>query len=104
MNTQQDIKIKLVSFDHSVLEQAAHSVYNAAKRTGADVLGPIPLPRHLHKFTVNTSPHVYKDAREQFEIRTYTALVVIRSPTSQTVSALKKLELSAGVDIDIKLN
>ncbi len=102
MNNQK-IKIKIKSFDHRVLERAAKEIVSVVKRTGADVRGPIPLPRSIDKFTVNKSPHVDKKSREQFEIRVQKGLVIINYPTSQTVDALRKVDLPAGIDVEIKL-
>jgi len=102
MNNQK-IKIRLKSFDHRSLEQATRSIVEAVKRTGASVVGPIPLPRSIERFTVNKSPHVYKKSREQYEIRTHKRLVSISHPTPQTVDALGKVDLPAGIDVDIKL-
>lgn len=103
MKNNQKIKIRLKSFDHRSLEQATREIVGAVKRTGAEVSGPIPLPRMIERFTVNRSPHVNKKSREQFEIRTQKRLVIIRYPTPQTVDALKKVELPSGVDVEIKL-
>ncbi|MDG1436997.1 MAG: 30S ribosomal protein S10 [Rickettsiaceae bacterium] len=102
MNNQK-IKIKLKSFDHRSLEHATGEIVSAVKRTGADVSGPIPLPRRIERFTVIRGPHVDKKAREQFEIRTQKRLVIINYPTPQTVEALRKVDLPAGVDVEIKL-
>lgn len=102
MNNQK-IKIKLKSFDHRSLEHATGEIVSAVKRTGADVSGPIPLPRHIERFTVIRGPHVDKKSREQFEIRTQKRLVIINYPTPQTVEALRKIDLPAGVDVEIKL-
>lgn len=99
----QKIRIRLKSFDHRSLEHATKEIIFAVKRTGADVSGPIPLPREIERFTVNRSPHVDKRSREQFEIRTQKRLVIISYPTPQTVDALKKVDLAAGVDVEIKL-
>ena len=99
----QNIRIRLKAFDHRILDSSAHEIVNTAKRTGADVRGPIPLPTRIERFTVNRSPHVDKKSREQFEIRTFKRLLDIVSPTPQTVDALMKLDLAAGVDVDIKL-
>ena len=99
----QNIRIRLKAFDHRVLDSSAHEIVNTAKRTGADVRGPIPLPTRIERFTVNRSPHVDKKSREQFEIRTFKRLLDIVSPTPQTVDALMKLDLAAGVDVEIKL-
>jgi len=102
MNNQK-IKIRLKSFDHRSLEHATREIVNAVKRTGADVSGPIPLPRSIGRFTVNRSPHIDKKSREQFEIRTQKRLVIINYPTPQTVEALRKVDLPAGIDVEIKL-
>ena len=102
MAEHQNIRIRLKAFDHRVLD-STHEIVNTAKRTGADVKGPIPLPTKIERFTVNRSPHVDKKSREQFEIRTYKRVLDIVSPTPQTVDALMKLDLAAGVDVEIKL-
>ncbi len=99
----QNIRISLKAFDHRVLDQSAGEIVNTAKTTGAEVRGPIPLPTRIRKFTVLRSPHVNKTSREQFEMRTYKRVLDIISPTPQTVDALMKLELAAGVDVEIKL-
>ncbi len=99
----QNIRIKLRAFDHRVLDQSTKEIVNTAKRTGANVRGPIPLPTKIEKFTVIRSPHVYKKSREQFEIRTHMRTMDIVEPTPQTVDALMKLDLAAGVDVEIKL-
>ena len=99
----QNIRIRLKAFDHRILDSSAHEIVNTAKRTGADVRGPIPVPTRIERFTVNRSPHVDKKSREQFEIRTFKRLLDIVSPTQQTVDALMKLDLAAGVDVEIKL-
>lgn len=99
----QNIRIRLKAFDHRLLDQSTREIVNTAKRTGAEVKGPIPLPTRIEKFTVNRSPHVDKKSREQFEIRTHKRVLDIVDPTPQTVDALMKLELSAGVDVEIKL-
>ena len=100
---RQKIRIRLKAFDHRILDQSAEQIVEAAERTGAAVAGPIPLPTEIKKFTVNKSPFVDKDSREQFEIRTHKRLIDIVEPTSKTVSALMSLNLPAGVDIEIKL-
>ena len=97
------IRIKLTAFDHRVLNDAVRAIVSAAERTGAKVLGPIPLPTLTQKFTVNRSPHVDKKSREQFEIRNHKRVIVIVDPTPQTVDALMKLDLASGVDVKIKL-
>ena len=103
MAEHQNIRIRLKAFDHRVLDNYTHEIVNTAKRTGADVKGPIPLPTKIERFTVNRSPHVDKKSREQFEIRTYKRVLDIVDPTPQTVDALMKLDLAAGVDVEIKL-
>jgi small subunit ribosomal protein S10 len=99
----QNIRIRLKAFDHRVLDQSTGEIVTTAKRTGAQVRGPIPLPTRIEKFTVLRSPHVDKKSREQFEIRTHKRLLDIVDPTPQTVDALMKLDLAAGVDVEIKL-
>ncbi len=99
----QNIRIRLKAFDHRVLDQSAQEILSTAKRTGAQVRGPIPLPTRIEKFTVLRSPHIDKKSREQFEIRTHKRVMDILDPTSQTVDALMKLDLAAGVDVEIKL-
>lgn len=100
--SQHNIRIKLQSFTHSVLTEAVQEIVACANRAGAQVKGPIPLPRKIEKYTVNRSPHVNKKAREQFEIRTYRRVLEIVNPTPQVLDALSKLELSTSVDVDIK--
>ncbi|MEE8470709.1 MAG: 30S ribosomal protein S10 [Dehalococcoidia bacterium] len=100
---KQKIRIKLKAFDHRILDQSAVQIVEAAERTGAAVVGPVPLPTHIRKFCVIRSPHVDKDSREQFEIRTHKRLIDIMDPTSKTIDALTTLDLPAGVDIEIKL-
>ena len=99
----QNIRIRLKAYDHRVLDTSAKEILETAKRTGADVKGPIPLPTRIEKFTVLRSPHIDKKSREQFEIRTHKRLMDIVDPTPQTVDALMKLDLAAGVDVEIKL-
>ena len=99
----QNIRIRLKAYDHRVLDNSTREIVNTAKRTGARVRGPIPLPTHIERFTVNRSPHVDKKSREQFEIRTHRRLLDIVEPTPQTVDALMKLDLAAGVDVEIKI-
>lgn len=99
----QNIRIRLKAFDHRVLDQSTREIVHTAKRTGAMVRGPIPLPTRIEKFCVNRSPHVNKKSREQFEIRTHKRVLDIVDPTPQTVDALMKLDLAAGVDVEIKL-
>jgi small subunit ribosomal protein S10 len=102
--TSQRIRIRLKSFDHRLIDQSAREIVDTAKRTGAQVLGPIPLPTKKERFTVLISPHVNKDARDQYELRTHKRLMDIVDPTDKTVDALMKLDLAAGVDVQIKLN
>ena len=97
------IRIRLKAYDYRVLDQSTTEIVDTAKRTGAQVRGPIPLPTRIERFTVNRSPHVDKKSREQFEIRTHKRLLDIIDPTPQTVDALMKLDLAAGVDVEIKL-
>ena len=99
----QSINIRLKSFDHRLIDDSTKEIVETAKRTGAQVRGPIPLPTRKEKFTVLISPHVNKDARDQYEIRTHKRLVVIVQPTDKTVDALMKLDLAAGVDVQISL-
>jgi small subunit ribosomal protein S10 len=103
MQDNQNIRIRLKAFDHRVLDQSTREIVSTARRTGARVCGPIPLPTRIEKFTVNRSPHVNKKSREQFEIRTHKRMLDIIDPTPQTVDALMKLDLAAGVDVEIKL-
>ena len=100
---EQNIRIRLKAYDHRVLDTSAKEILETAKRTGADVRGPIPLPTRIEKFTVLRSPHIDKKSREQFEIRTHKRLMDIVDPTPQTVDALMKLDLASGVDVEIKL-
>lgn len=97
------IRIRLKSFDHRILDASAAEIVDTAKRTGARVHGPIPLPTKIERFTVLRSPHVDKKSRDQFEIRTHKRLLDILEPTDKTVDALIKLDLAAGVDVEIKL-
>jgi small subunit ribosomal protein S10 len=99
----QRIRIRLKAYDHKLLDKSAREIAVAAKNTGAKVSGPIPLPTKIEKFCVLRSPHVDKKSREQFEIRTHKRLIEIFEPTQQTMDAMNKVELSAGVDVDIKL-
>ncbi len=100
---RQTIRIRLKAFDHGALDASTGEIVDAARRIGADVRGPIPLPTRIEKFTLLRSPHVDKKSREQFEIRTHKRLIDIVDPTPQTVDALMKLDLAAGVDVEIKL-
>jgi len=99
----QKIRIRLKAFDHTILDQSAERIVETAKRTGASVNGPIPLPTQKSIYTILRSPHVNKDSREQFEMRTHKRLIDIIDPTSKTVDALMRLDLPSGVDIEIKL-
>ena len=99
----QNIRIRLKAFDHRILDQSTNEIVNTAKRTGANVRGPIPLPTNMRRFTVLRGPHVDKKSRDQFEMRTHKRLLDIIDPTPQTVDALMKLDLAAGVDVEIKL-
>ncbi len=99
----QDIRIRLRAYDSKLLDISTSDIINTAKRTGAKVRGPIPLPTRMEKFTVNKSPHIDKKSRDQLEIRTHNRLLDIIDPTPQTVDALMKLDLSAGVEVDIKI-
>ena len=99
----QRIRIRLKSFDHRLIDQSAQEIVDTAKRTGAQVCGPVPLPTRIERFNVLTSPHVNKDARDQYEIRTHKRMIDIMQPTDKTVDALMKLDLAAGVDVQIAL-
>lgn len=99
----QKIRIRLKAYDHKLLDRSVEDIVETAKRTGARVAGPVPLPTGINKYCVNRSPHVDKKSREQFEIRTHKRLIDIIEPTQSTVDALMKLDLSAGVDVEIKL-
>ena len=103
-NNTQTIRIRLKTFDHKLIDISAKEIVETAKRTGARVLGPIPLPTRKERFTILVSPHVDKDARDQYEIRTHKRLMDIVAPTDKTVDALMKLDLAAGVDVQIELN
>jgi small subunit ribosomal protein S10 len=100
---KQKIRIRLKAFDHKILDQSAEKIVDTAKRTGAGVAGPVPLPTEKSIYTILRSPHVNKDSREQFEMRTHKRLIDILEPTPKTVDALMRLDLPAGVDIEIKL-
>ena len=99
----QNIRIRLKAFDHRILDQSTSEIVNTARRTGAKIRGPIPLPTSLNRFTVLRGPHVDKKSREQFEMRTHKRVLDIVEPTPQTVDALMELDLASGVDIEIKL-
>ncbi len=101
---QQVIRIRLKAFDHRLIDQSTREIVETAKRTGAQIRGPIPLPSRHERFTVLTSPHANKDARDQYEIRTHKRLLDIVNLTDKTVDALMKLDLAAGVDVQIKLS
>jgi small subunit ribosomal protein S10 len=101
--TEQKVRIKIKSFDHRLADQAVAQIIDAVERTGAIVVGPIPLPTHIEKFCVIRSPNIDKDSREQFEIRTHKRLVDVLQPSSKTIDALSQLDLASGVEIDIKL-
>lgn len=101
---KQRIRIRLKAFDHRLIDQSAREIVETAKRTGAQVRGPIPLPTKNEHFTILISPHVNKDARDQYEIRTHKRLMDIVDPTDKTVDALMRLDLAAGVDVQIKLS
>lgn len=103
MIQSEKIRIRLKSYDHKLLDSSTHEIVDTAKRTGATVVGPVPLPTSINKYTVLRSPHVNKKSREQFEMRTHRRLLDILEPTQQTIDSLMKLELSAGVDVEIKL-
>ena len=100
----QVIRIRLKSYDHKLIDQSSKEIVDTAKRTGASVQGPVPMPTHKENFTILISPHKYKDARDQYEIRTHKRLVIIVEPTDKTVDALMKLDLAAGVDVQISVS
>jgi len=100
---RQMIRIKLKAYDHRLIDQSARQIVEAAERTGAAVAGPVPLPTAIEKFCVIRGPHIHKDGRDQFEIRTHKRLIDILEPTSKTVDTLMRLQLPSGVDIEIKL-
>ena len=102
MSTSQKIRIRLKAYDHKLLDQSESEIVDIARRTGAKVAGPIPLPTSISRYTVLRGPHVDKKSREQFEIRTHKRLLDILEPTSQTLDALMKLDLSAGVNVELK--
>jgi len=104
MTTNQNIKIRLKSFDHRMIDTSTREIVDTVKRTGAQIRGPIPLPVRKEKFSVLISPHVNKDAQDQYELRTHLRLVIIINPTEKTVDALMKLDLAAGVDVQISLD
>lgn len=101
--SDQKIRIRLKAFDHKLLDQSVEEILDTATRTGARVVGPIPLPTEINKYCVLRSPHIDKKSREQFEMRTHKRLLDILEPTQETIDALMKLNLSAGVDVELKL-
>ena len=101
--TAQKIRIKLKAYDHRIIDKSARMIIEVAERTGASVSGPVPLPTEINKVTVLRSPHVHKDSREQFEMRTHKRLIDIIEPTSKTIDSLMSLDMPAGVDIEIKM-
>ena len=103
VSMKDNIRIRLRAFDHRLLDQSTREIVDTAKRTGASVAGPIPLPTRTNKYTVNRSPHVDKKSRDQFEIRTHKRLLDILNPTQNTVDTLMRLDLPAGVDVEIKV-
>jgi small subunit ribosomal protein S10 len=100
----QRIQIRLKAFDHRLIDKSTQEIVDTAKRTGAQVVGPIPLPTRIEKFTVLNSPHIDKDARDQYGIRTHKRLIVILQPTNRTVDALMKLDLASGVDVQVSVD
>src|SRR6202034_1411452 len=102
--SNQNIRIRLKAFDHRLIDNSAREIVETARRTGATVRGPVPLPTKMERFTLLISPHADKDARDQFELRTHKRLMDILNPTDKTVDALMRLELPAGVDVQIRLN
>lgn len=104
MKKNQIIRIRLKAFDHTLIDKSAKEIVETAKRTGAQVRGPVPMPTHKEKFTILISPHVNSNAADQYEIRTHNRLVIIAEPTDKTVDALMKLDLAAGVDVQIAVS
>ena len=100
----QEIKIKLKSFDHRLIDKSTKEIVETAKRTGSRINGPIPMPTHIERFTILVSPHVNKNARDQYEFRVHKRLIIIGDPTDKTVDALMKLDLAAGVDVQISVS
>ena len=100
---KQKIRIKIKGYDHRLVDQSVEQIVETAERTGAVIVGPVPLPTQIEKFCVIRSPHIDKDSREQFEIRTHKRLIDIMGPTSKTIDALTQLQLPSGVEIDIRL-
>jgi small subunit ribosomal protein S10 len=101
--TEQKVRIKIKSFDHRLADQAVRQIVDAVERTGAIVVGPVPLPTRIEKFCVIRSPNIDKDSREQFEIRTHKRVIDVMQPSSKTIDALSQLDMASGVEIDIKL-
>lgn len=101
---KQIIQIRLKAFDHKIIDKSAKEIVDTAKRTGAQVRGPVPMPTHIEKHTILISPNIDKDARDQYEIRTHNRLIIIVEPTDKTVDALMKLDLAAGVDVQIAVS
>lgn len=104
VQSKQKIRIRLKAFDHRLIDKATWEIVETAKRTGAQIHGPIPLPTRIERFTILISPHVDKDARDQYEIRTHKRLIDIVAPTDKTIDALMKLDLAAGVDVQISID
>jgi len=102
-NKNQIIKIKLKSYDNKIIDQSVKEIIDTVKKTGAKILGPIPIPTYIERFTILISPHVDKKARDQYEIRTHKRLIVIEEPTDKTIQSLMKLDLSSGIDIKISV-
>jgi len=100
---KQKIRIKLKAYDHRIIDKSSRMIIEVAERTGANIAGPIPLPTEINKVTVLRSPHVHKDSREQFEMRTHKRLIDVVDPTSKTIDSLMSLDMPAGVDIEIKM-
>lgn len=103
MNVRQQIKLKLKAFDHRILDLSVKDIVRTVQRTGAEIKGPIPIPRKIERFSLNRSPHIDKESQEQFEIRNHGRLLFIVEPSPQTIDALMKLDLPAGVEVEIKL-
>ncbi|MCK4353790.1 MAG: 30S ribosomal protein S10 [Dehalococcoidia bacterium] len=101
--SSQKVRVKIKGFDHRLVDQATMQIVEAVERTGATIVGPVPLPTHIEKFCVIRSPNIDKDSREQFEIRTHKRLIDILQPTSKTIDALTQINLASGVEIDIRL-
>lgn len=101
--TEQKVRIKIKSFDHKLADQAVRQIIDAVERTGAIIVGPVPLPTRIEKFCVIRGPNIDKDSREQFEIRTHKRIIDVLQPSSKTIDALSQLDLASGVEIDIKL-